>query len=136
MLNYEELLGQDAKSLLEHKCEKVPLSLIKTPNPNWVDQIFGQSDRSPTVLKNFQRILNSGRLAKTGFVSIFPVDQGVEHSAGASFASNPVFFDPEKIVEFAVEAGCNGVASTLGVFGPYRKEIRRKNPAYFKTKSQ
>src|SRR5687767_7804583 len=113
MLNYEELLGPDCRSLLDHKCEKVPQALIKTPNKNWVDEVFIDSDRSPQVLRNFQSLIGHGRLANTGFVSIFPVDQGVEHSAGASFAPNPVFFDSQKIVEFAMEAGCSGVASTL-----------------------
>lgn len=132
MLNYEEILGSEAKSLLDHKCEKVPLSSIKTPHPNWVDEIFVNSDRSSTVLRNFQLLMNSGRLAKTGFVSIFPVDQGVEHSAGASFAPNPVFFDPTKIIEFAIEGGCNGVASTLGTLGLTARKFAHKIPHILK----
>ncbi len=132
MLNYEELLGPDCKSLLDHKCEKVPLSLIKTPNKNWVDEVFVDSDRSPAVLRNFQSIMSAGRLANTGFVSIFPVDQGVEHSAAASFAPNPMFFDSKKIVEFALEAGCSGVASTLGVLGLTARRYAHKIPHVLK----
>ena len=132
MLNYEELLGADFKNLLDHKCQKIPLASIKTPNPNWVDQVFVESDRSPTVLRNFQLLLSSGRLANTGFVSIFPVDQGVEHSAGASFSPNPAFFDPQKIVEFALEGGCNAVASTLGVLGLTARRYAHKIPHVLK----
>ena len=132
MLNYEELLGAETRSLLEYKCEKIPKSALTLPNPNWVDDVFLESDRSPTVLRNMQLLLDSGRLRKTGFVSIFPVDQGVEHSAGASFAPNPVFFDPRKIVELAHEAGCNGVASTLGVLGLTARRYAHKIPHILK----
>lgn len=130
MLNYEELLGPDCKSLLDHKCEKVPASMIKSPNKNWVDEVFVNSDRSPAVLRNFQSLLSHGRLGNTGYISIFPVDQGVEHSAGASFAPNPLFFDSENIVKFAHEAGCSGVASTLGVLGAYSSQIRSQNSSH------
>jgi class I fructose-bisphosphate aldolase len=132
MLNYEELLGPETRSLLEHKCQKITPELIKTPNPNWVDEVFVDSDRSPTVLRNFQLLLNTGRLRNTGYVSIFPVDQGVEHSAGASFAPNPVFFDPRKIVEFALESGCSGVASTLGILGLTARRYAHKIPHILK----
>jgi len=132
MLNYEELLGPDCKSLLDHKCEKVPASMIKSPNKNWVDEIFVNSDRSPAVLRNFQSLLSHGRLGDTGYISIFPVDQGVEHSAGASFAPNPLFFDSENIVKFAHEAGCSGVASTLGVLGLTARKYAHKIPHILK----
>ncbi len=132
MLNYEELLGPDCKSLLDHKCEKVPASMIKSPNKNWVDEVFVNSDRSPAVLRNFQSLLSHGRLGNTGYISIFPVDQGVEHSAGASFAPNPLFFDSENIVKFAHEAGCSGVASTLGVLGLTARKYAHKIPHILK----
>lgn len=132
MLNYEELLGPDCKSLLDHKCEKVPASMIKSPNKNWIDEVFVNSDRSPAVLRNFQSLLSHGRLGDTGYISIFPVDQGVEHSAGASFAPNPLFFDSENIVKFAHEAGCSGVASTLGVLGLTARKYAHKIPHILK----
>lgn len=131
-LNYEELLGSDCKSLLDHKCEKVTKSMIAAPNKNWIDEVFVDSDRSPTVLRNLQLLLGSGRLANTGYLSIFPVDQGVEHSAGASFAPNPVFFDSKKIVEFAIESGCSGVASTRGVLGLSARRFAHKIPHILK----
>lgn len=110
-----ELLGKDADALLSYKCRGFSTSSLHIPGPDFVDRVVSQSDRSPTVLRNFQTILNTGRLAGTGYVSILPVDQGIEHSAGASFAPNPIYFDPSAIVELAIEGGCNCVASTLGV---------------------
>lgn len=106
--------------------------MIKSPNKNWVDEVFVNSDRSPAVLRNFQSLLSHGRLGNTGYISIFPVDQGVEHSAGASFAPNPLFFDSENIVKFAHEAGCSGVASTLGVLGLTARKYAHKIPHILK----
>ena len=113
----EELLGKDAKTLLEHKCEGVPSETLQLPGPDFVDRVFISSDRPAAVLRNMQALLNHGRLGGTGYVSILPVDQGIEHSAGASFAPNPIYFDPENIVKLAIEGGCNAVASTLGGLG-------------------
>src|SRR4051794_29978779 len=115
-INYEELLGSEARSLLEHKA-KVSKERIYRPNPNWVSEIVAQTDRPVSVMRSLQQIIGTGRLANTGYVTIFPVDQGVEHSAGSAFGPNPEFFDPENIVKFACETGCNAVASTLGVLG-------------------
>lgn len=130
-LNYEQLLGKDAVSLLEHKA-KVSSDTLYKPNPEWVTEIIGASDRSPTVMKNLNWISSSGRLGNTGYISIFPVDQGVEHSAGASFAPNPEFFDPETIVRFAHEAGCSAVASTRGVLGLMSRKWAHKIPFVLK----
>ncbi|HVJ64144.1 MAG TPA: class I fructose-bisphosphate aldolase [Bdellovibrionota bacterium] len=130
-LNYEQLLGKDTASLLEHKAKYSADRLYK-PNKEWVGDIFGTSDRSPTVMKNLQLISNTGRLANTGYISIFPVDQGIEHSAGASFAPNPDFFDPETIVKFAYEGGCSAVASTLGVLGLCSRKWAHKIPFVLK----
>ncbi|NCN40664.1 class I fructose-bisphosphate aldolase [bacterium] len=127
-LNYQELLGAEAESLLTHKCKTVPAETLKTPHADWVTDVFTDSDRPIPVMNAMQRILNHGRLAGTGYMSIFPVDQGVEHSAGASFAPNPLFFDPENIVKMAVEAGCSGVASTLGVLGIVARKYAHKIP--------
>ncbi len=130
-INYEEVLGSEARSLLEHKA-KVSKDRLYRPNPNWVSDIVTQTDRPIRVLRSLQTLLSSGRLANTGFVTIFPVDQGIEHSAGASFAPNPDFFDPENIVKFAVETGCNGVASTLGVLGSCARKYAHKIPFVLK----
>ena len=111
----QRTLGGDAASLLEHRSATIPASTIHLPGPDFVDRVFVQSDRSPGVLVNFQRLLSSGRLAGTGYVSILPVDQGIEHSAAASFAPNPAMFDPENIIKLGFEGGCNAVASTFGV---------------------
>jgi class I fructose-bisphosphate aldolase len=130
-LNYEEILGTEARSLLEHKA-KVSKERLYRPNPNWVSEIVAQSDRSVPVLRNLQTLLNTGRLGGTGYVTIFPVDQGVEHSAGSAFGPNPDFFDPENIVKFAVETGCNGVASTLGVLGLTARKYAHRIPYILK----
>jgi len=122
-----EYLGKDADELLNHKA-KFPKENLHLPGPDFVDRIFIQSDRSPNVLKNLNWIFNTGRLAGTGYVSILPVDQGIEHSAGASFAPNPDYFDPENIVKLAVEGGCNAVASTLGVLGMTSRKYAHKIP--------
>lgn len=121
-------LGKDAEALLGYESKTVSKSQLHLPGPDFVDRVFSQSDRSPTVLRNFQTILNTGRLAGTGFVSILPVDQGIEHSAGASFAPNPAYFDPENIVKLAIEGGCNAVASTLGVLASVSRKYAHKIP--------
>ncbi len=128
MLNkIKELLGKDADSLLSYKA-KFPKEQLHLPGPDFVDRIFAQTDRSINVLKNLEWIFQTGRLAGTGYVSILPVDQGIEHSAGASFAPNPVYFDPENIVKLAIEGGCNAVASTLGVLGMTSRKYAHKIP--------
>lgn len=128
MLNkIKELLGSEADSLLSYKA-KFPKEQLHLPGPDFVDRIFAQSDRNINVLKNLQWIFQTGRLAGTGYVSILPVDQGIEHSAGASFAPNPIYFDPESIVKLAVEGGCNAVASTLGVLGITARKYAHKIP--------
>jgi len=123
-----ELLGPDAAKLLAYECKGFPRSTLHLPGPDFVDRVLKDSDRPPAVLRNFQSILSHGRLAGTGFVSILPVDQGIEHSAGASFAPNPAYFDPAKIVELALEGGCNAVASTLGVLGAVSRKYAHKIP--------
>ena len=122
------LLGSQADALLNHESRTLPRSAFHLPGPDFVDRVFSQTDRSPVVLRNLQTIFNTGRLAKTGFVSILPVDQGVEHSAGASFAPNPAYFDPENIVKLAIEGGCNAVASTIGVLGSVARKYAHKIP--------
>jgi len=113
----EDILGEDAKGLLEHKCETVLKAQLHLPGPDFVDRIWKDSDRPTRVLRSLQSLFEHGRLSGTGYLSILPVDQGIEHSAGASFAANPAYFDGESIVELAVEGGCNAVASTFGVLG-------------------
>ncbi|NBC66928.1 MAG: class I fructose-bisphosphate aldolase [Bacteroidetes bacterium] len=124
----EELLGNDADSLLSHVCETIPKENLHIPSSTYVDDVWYHSDRGNRVLQNLQRILNHGRLGGTGYVSILPVDQGIEHSAGASFAKNPAYFDPENIVELAIEGGCNAVASTFGVLGAVSRKYAHKIP--------
>jgi class I fructose-bisphosphate aldolase len=123
-----ELLGRDAEGLLTYKCRGFASSKLHLPGPDFVDRVVTQSDRHPNVLRNFRLLLNHGRLAGTGYVSILPVDQGIEHSAGASFAPNPIYFDPAAIVELAIEGGCNCVASTLGVLGSVSRKYAHKIP--------
>jgi len=125
------ILGDDA-SLLEHQCKTIPTSSLLLPGPDYVDRAYGLSDRSPRVLAALQSVLDTGRLRGTGYVSILPVDQGIEHSAGASFAPNPQYFDPENIVKLAVEGGCNAVASTLGVLGAVSRKYAHKIPFILK----
>ena len=127
----KELLGDEADSLLNYKA-KFPKEQLNLPGPDFIDRVHIQSDRSINVLKNLNWILNSGRLAGTGYVSILPVDQGIEHSAGASFAPNPVYFDPENIVKLAIEGGCNAVASTLGVLGMTARKYAYRIPFILK----
>lgn len=127
---YKEIelhLGKEAESLLKHKC-KVDKSTLHHPGPNFVDRVFAHSDRNPRVLRSLQALFGQGRLANTGYLSILPVDQGIEHSAGASFAPNPIYFDPENIVKLAIEGGCNAVASTLGVLGSVSRQYAHKIP--------
>ena len=123
-----ELLGKDADSLLKHTCTTVPKQSLHLPGPDVVERIYAPSDRNPRVLNNLQRLFGHGRLADTGYMSILPVDQGIEHSAGASFAPNPEYFDPENIVKLAIEGGCNAVASTFGVLGIVARKYAHKIP--------
>jgi fructose-bisphosphate aldolase, class I len=123
-----DLLGDSAKGLLSHQCKTVPKEQLHLPGPDFVDRSFGPSDRPPQVLRSLQSLFNHGRLAGTGYLSILPVDQGIEHSAGASFAPNPIYFDPENIVKLAIEGGCNAVASTLGVLGAVARKYAHKIP--------
>ena len=123
-----KLLGNEADSLLNHTCKTVSKKDLHLPGPDFVERIFGPSDRNINVLKNLQWLFSTGRLTNTGYVSILPVDQGIEHSAGASFAANPIYFDPENIVKLAIEGGCNGVASTLGVLGAVSRKYAYKIP--------
>ncbi|HOO73201.1 MAG TPA: class I fructose-bisphosphate aldolase [Spirochaetota bacterium] len=122
-----KILGKDSDNLLSHQC-RVSKDLLHLPGPDFIDRIFIQSDRTPNVLRNLQLMFDHGRLGGTGYLSILPVDQGIEHSAGASFAPNPVYFDPENIVKLALESGCNAVASTLGVLGIVARKYAHKIP--------
>jgi fructose-bisphosphate aldolase, class I len=123
----ESQLGKEAEDLLTFKA-KVPKDLLHLPGADWVERIFGKSDRNVQVLRSLQQLYSSGRLANTGYLSILPVDQGIEHSAGASFSPNPIYFDPENIVKLAIEAGCNAVATTLGVMGMVSRKYAHKIP--------
>lgn len=131
-MSTKELLGDDASSLLGHVCNTIPKEYLNLPGPDFLERIFSISDRSKEVLENLNRIFNHGRLKGTGYLSILPVDQGVEHSAGASFAPNFLYFDPENIVKLAVEAGCNAVASTLGVLGMVSQKYASEIPFILK----
>jgi class I fructose-bisphosphate aldolase len=124
----EKHLGGQAKDLLGYQCKGINKSSIHVPGSDWVDRIFVQTDRNQRVLNNLQWLYSTGRLAGTGYVSILPVDQGIEHSAGASFAKNPIYFDAENIVKLAIEGGCNAVASTLGVLGMTSRKYAHKIP--------
>src|SRR5260370_334553 len=128
----EQILGADSKSLLQHTCKGIPKSMLHTPGPDYVERIYALSDRPVPVLKSLNWLIHQGRLAHTGYLSILPVDQGVEHSAGASFAPNPIYFDPANIIELAIEGGCNGVASTLGVMGSVAKRYSHRIPFILK----
>jgi class I fructose-bisphosphate aldolase len=126
------LLGNEAEDLLNHKCTTIPKGELHLPGPDFVDRVVKDSDRPTPVLKNMQTLFSHGRLANTGYLSILPVDQGVEHSAGASFAPNRIYFDPENIVKLAIEGGCNAVASTLGVLGSVARKYAHKIPFILK----
>lgn len=121
-------LGPEAESLLTHTCNTIPKSALTLPSPDSVSEVFGGSNRNNQVLRSLQSMMSAGRLANTGYVSILPVDQGIEHSAGASFAKNPAYFDPENIVKLAIEGGCNAVASTLGVLALTSRKYAHKIP--------
>jgi class I fructose-bisphosphate aldolase len=122
------LLGADAEALLSYVAKGFPKSSLHLPGPDFIDRVVVHTDRKPAVLRNYQQILNTGRLAGTGYVSILPVDQGIEHAAGASFAPNPMYFDPENIVKLAIDGGCNAVASTFGVLGAVARKYAHKIP--------
>ncbi len=124
----KDILGGDSEGLLTHVCKTIPKDQLHLPGPDFVDRIFVDSDRNNRVLGNLEWIFQHGRLAGTGYVSILPVDQGIEHTAGASFAPNPIYFDPENIVKLAIEGGCNAVASTLGVLGAVARRYAHKIP--------
>lgn len=121
-------LGKDADSLLNHQCSTIAKETLHLPGPDFVDRVLADSDRGPGVLRNIQSVFDHGRLGGTGYLSILPVDQGIEHTAGASFAPNPIYFDPENIVKLAIEGGCNAVASTLGVLGSVSRKYVHKIP--------
>jgi class I fructose-bisphosphate aldolase len=127
-MDYAKLLGEEASDLLTHDSKGIPADSLELPGPDFVDRVFMQSDRSPQVLRNLASMYNHGRLAGTGYLSILPVDQGIEHSGAASFAPNPIYFDPKNIVELAVEAGCNAVATTFGALGMVSRRYAHKIP--------
>ena len=127
-----EVLGDDAPRLLDHKCTTIPSSRLSTPGGDFVDRVLLDSDRSTPVLRSIQTLFGHGRLADTGYLSILPVDQGIEHSAARSFAKNPDYFDPVKIVELAIEGGCNAVATTLGVLGIAARKYAHRIPFLLK----
>src|ERR1051326_1900521 len=128
----QQLLGADAKNLLEYQCKGIPKESLHLPGADYVDRVYALSDRPTPVLKSLNWLIHQGRLAHTGYVSILPVDQGIEHSAGASFSPNPVYFDPENILKLAIEGGCNAVASTLGVLGAVARKYSHKIPFILK----
>jgi class I fructose-bisphosphate aldolase len=123
-----KLLGNEADSLLTYQCKGIPKSMLHLPGPDYVDRVVSQKDLRPGVLRALQTLYNTGRMAGSGYLSILPVDQGIEHSGGASFAPNPIYFDPENIVKLAIEGGCNAVASTLGVLGSVARKYAHKIP--------
>ncbi len=127
-INIPELLGDEAAYLLEYESKTIPKEALHLPGPDFVDRVIASSDRRVQVLRSMQTLFDHGRLAGTGYVSILPVDQGIEHSAGASFAPNPIYFDPENIIKLAIEGGCNAVASTLGVLGSVARKYAHKIP--------
>ncbi|HZS47703.1 MAG TPA: class I fructose-bisphosphate aldolase [Blastocatellia bacterium] len=128
MTNIEEILGAEGRALLEYQSKTFPKESLHLPGPDFIDRVWVGSDRPPAVLRNMQSLFDHGRLANTGYLSILPVDQGIEHSAGASFAPNPMYFDPENIVKLAIEGGCNAVASTLGVLGSVSRKYAHRIP--------
>lgn len=126
--NIQQLLGDQAESLLNHTCNTISKDLIHAPGPDFIDRVFAQSNRNPQTLRSIQDLYSHGRLSNTGYMSILPVDQGIEHSAGASFAPNPIYFDPENIINLAIEGGCNAVASTYGVLAANSRKFAHKIP--------
>ena len=131
-INIEKILEKEAQYLLGHQCKTINKDQLYLPGPDFVDRVMVSSDRNSIVLRNMQTLFNTGRLGGSGYVSILPVDQGIEHTAGASFAPNPIYFDPSKIVELAIEGGCNAVASTLGVLGTVSRKYAHKIPFILK----
>lgn len=132
MIDIASLLGNEADNLLTHVCKSIPKESLHLPGPDFVDRVVASSDRSPVVMRSLQQMFDHGRLAGTGYLSILPVDQGVEHSGGASFARNPMYFDPDNIVKLAMEGGCNAVASTLGVLGAVARRYAHRIPFMLK----
>jgi len=128
----KSILGKENESLLTYESKTIPKEMLHLPGKDFIDRVWACSDRTPNVLRNMQTIYDHGRLGGTGYVSILPVDQGIEHSAGASFAPNPIYFDPENIVKLAIEGGCNAVASTLGVLGSVSRKYAHKIPFIMK----
>ena len=131
-VNIQKILEKEANYLLDHECKTIRKDQLHLPGPDFIDRVMFSTDRSPIVLRNMQTLFNSGCLGGTGYLSILPVDQGIEHTAGASFAPNPIYFDPAKIVELAIEGGCNAVASTLGVLGAVSRKYAHKIPFILK----
>ena len=127
-MDISSLLGDEAESLLSHESKTIARDELTLPGPDYVERVLAHSDRSPQVLRNLQALFDGGRLGGSGYVSILPVDQGIEHSAGASFAPNPAYFDPLNIVELAIEGGCNAVASTFGVLGLASRRYAHRIP--------
>ena len=130
-MNYDELInlaGTENEFLFNHVCKAVPREHLQLPSPGFVDDIYGRSNRSIQTLRNIALMFNTGRLAGTGYLSILPVDQGVEHSAGASFAPNPMYFDPQNIIRLGIEGGCNAVATTIGGLAISARKFAHKIP--------
>src|SRR5512137_341762 len=128
MTDIAKLLGSEAETLLNYRCTGIPADMLHLPGPDYVDRVVSQKDLRPGVLRALQTLFNTGRMAGSGYLSILPVDQGIEHSGGASFAPNPIYFDPENIVRLAIEGGCNAVASTLDVLGSVARKYAHKIP--------
>ena len=128
MTDIQAVLGDEARGLLDHRCQGIPRDLLHLPGPDYIDRVVSAKDRRPGTLRTLQALFDHGRLGGTGYLSILPVDQGVEHSGGASFAPNPLYFDPENIVRLAIEGGCNAVASTLGVLGSVARRYVHRIP--------
>lgn len=126
------VLGEDAAQLLDYECKSMPKDDLYLPGPDFIDRVWRDSDRGPRVLRNLAALHGHGRLGGTGYLSIFPVDQGIEHSGAASFAPNPMYFDPENIIRLAMEGGCNAVATTLGVLGSVSRKFVHKIPFVLK----
>jgi class I fructose-bisphosphate aldolase len=132
MNNIEQILGEETNFLLGHKCKTIPKEALHLPGPDFIDRVVIGTDRAPSVIRNLGTVFNHGRLSGTGYLSILPVDQGIEHSAGASFAPNPDYFDPENIFRLAIEGGCNAVATTLGAIGSVARKFAHKIPFILK----
>ncbi|HAE13684.1 MAG TPA: class I fructose-bisphosphate aldolase, partial [Bacteroidetes bacterium] len=126
--NISSLLGEKAEYLLNHECKTISKKDLHLPGNDFVDRVWMQSDRNPQVLRSLQTLFGNGRLANSGYLSILPVDQGIEHSAGASFAANPIYFDPENIIKLGIEGGCNAVATTFGALGTVSRKYAHKIP--------